>query len=69
MYMEVRRLPSSARREKEKALSRIAQLLLPLQMRDYGGAEHRGRFEELLNHPDHQDLKQHVERLQKASSR
>jgi hypothetical protein len=69
MYMEVRRLPSSARREKEKALSRIAQLLLQLQMRDYGGAEHRGRFEELLNHPDHQDLKQHVERLQKASSR
>jgi hypothetical protein len=54
-YMEARRIED--KQERDTGLKQVAQTIIALEKSDFGGPEHRRRFEELLNNPAHRDLK------------
>ncbi len=60
-YMEARRVPD--RKERDTAIRQVAQSIVTLEKSDFGGPEHRRRFEEFLNHPAHQDIKAVYDKL------
>ncbi len=60
-YKEAVRVPD--KKERATAITQVAQSIVTLERNDYGGPEHRRRFEELLNHAAHRDLKAAYDRL------